>query len=230
MKTQRLFPRCFFSKFVFGCTAFETMLSSFIGAVAMADDSPRTFQTPSVSPVRGRSLPGRIPTNKQSMSAERDITLSIHKIPDHDAGDDASERFPWIRMTLLNKGNHGWYFSRDARNFGLTVIIRDSKGNEIALNSKGKDLQPDALSSKPRRAVDLQPGKGEVFDLPVGDFAALRRGETYRIKIRWTIHMHPSAADRESMLAPKSLRQLGISPTFTSDEIRVELAGERHAK
>jgi hypothetical protein len=163
--------------------------------------------------------PGKVAPSSQGVNPLSDLDLNVRLVKKGVHGYDDPMRSPWIELVVTNTGKRPWFFSRSAEFFGMDIFVRDSHGNRLALNERGKTLNRNALTSSPRRNVDLLPGRSEVFRLPLGDYLALPTGQSYRIEIHWTIHMHPSEITRRSVVTDPSNRDVGFSPTLKSNEL-----------
>lgn len=163
--------------------------------------------------------PGAEPAVRGELNPEKDLKLVITRphFRDADARAEAWQR-PLIQMKVVNVSDRSWYFSRDARGFGIVLIVTDSQGTRVELNPDGKELSDNALTSRERRTVDSVPGHEEEFLLALGEYMRLKDGKRYKVQIKWTIHMHPTAAARFPLT-----RAPGLSPTLVSNVIELEL-------
>jgi hypothetical protein len=118
------------------------------------------------------------------------------------------ESGPWFTATFKNTGKAPWFFSRDAQNAGLSIRIHDEDGSSVILTKLGVEIQTYRETSRPRRNVDLLPGKSEPFVFGLGHYAYIKPDNKYQIEILWTIQMHHSAAARWSMIEPFEIRDL----------------------
>ncbi len=181
--------------------------------------APAATATPRVGSRKIGYVYGRMPESRGNLHPQEDLKLTT-SVP-KDVHSNEGWRYPWIELTVENVGQQPWYFSRRAETAGLEFHVRDAQGNELVPNERGAGLARNALTSQPSRAENLLPGqKTKFFFVALGDCMKFPLNQIYRVQLRWTINMHPTAELRASE-GPD--RDNGLSPTLESNVLEIDL-------
>ena len=141
------------------------------------------------------------------MNPQTNIKIDLHPFGGKEPGSNEPARNPWLIMTVSNKGSTPWHFTRDAFLAGMQIEIKKKDGHLVSLNRRGREMAEFTPSYNHRRIVILQPGGHIDFDLPLGDYAILKPGVTYSVKVCWTLNFyseHPKGRPLETALPKNS--------------------------
>ena len=189
---------------------------------AHAEENSHTSPTPTATPFRGRFWPGKGPESKELLHPKNDLKLTISQ--PQEVGSSEAHRHPWIQLAIRNAGKQPWYFSRSAELVGMEISVYGPDGKKLPLNHRGIQKAKSAFTSLPGRTIDLLPGGTETFKIALGDYMNFPLVRKYRVQIRWTVNMHPTATSRG---ASDMNHDRGLSPTLESNFYEIDFHGQQ---
>ena len=110
---------------------------------------------------------------------------------------DERERWPFLSMAIRNKGEKVWYISRDAELHGLDIEVRDHNGKLLERNRHGMELAKPKPTFTWHRGQGVPPEEPVEFIIALGEMYNLVPGETYKVRVTWTLSMYETFDDRE---------------------------------